>query len=112
MKIMTKKVLYIMFPVIIVISAGIISNVSSFNFMNYNYILNRYAFIFIYILMILLLSKKINNNNLKLDDIYYYRLHIVLNIIVIFLFFFYKIFVINLLCMFFIFSLVFIFNCY
>ena len=96
MKIMTNKVLNIIFPIILIIITGKLSNVGNFNFMNYKFMLSKNIFIIIYIVMLLLLSrKKYNIYNLTLDDIYYYKLHILLNIICIFMFFLYRCFFIS-----------------
>lgn len=96
MKIVTKKLLCIVFPVIIIIITGIISNVNSFNFMNYKFIIHKNIFIVFYLFMSFLLSKKIISVDcLNLYDLYCYRLHVILNIISIYNFFLYRIFNIN-----------------
>ncbi len=91
MKKMTKKIGYLLFPIIMIIISSCICHVNSF-------LLHKYLFI-IYLVMISLFVYKIKSINLVLEDIYFYRLHILLNIISIYIFFLYKLFIINIIIM-------------
>lgn len=81
-----KLILYL----IQIILPGILSKIYYFNYINYNYILPKKLYIFIFYSMLIILYKVVNNIKKNLDDIYYFRLHILLNIIWLFLFFLYK----------------------
>ena len=96
-----KKILNIvnnMLPSILIVLVSKISNILDFNYINYPFIISKYIFITISILLITYISIKRNNIYNCLDNIYYYKLHIVLIIIWIFLFFLYKEFYISLIC--------------
>lgn len=84
MKLKIKKI----FPWLMILFICYISNMFEFNYMNYNFFINKYLFIFIFNIFILISS--INKINIDLDNKYLFNLHILLNIIWLFLFFFYK----------------------
>ena len=96
-----KKIINIfnnMIPIIVIVLVSYISSILDFNYINYPFIINKYIFITISILLLTYISIKRNNIYTSLENIYYYKLHIVLNIIWIFLFFLYKEFYISLIC--------------
>lgn len=100
MKILANKLIRIIFPLIVVIGTSILSNLYSFNFMNYSFMPSRLMFIIISLLMLLGLSRiRSKVKIISLDDQYLYQLHYLLIIIWIFLFFFYKIFFISFITM-------------
>ncbi len=96
MKILANKLIRIIFPLIVVIGTSILSNLYSFNFMNYSFMPSRLMFIIISLLMLLGLSRiRSKVKIISLDDQYLYQLHYLLIVIWIFLFFFYKIFFVS-----------------
>ncbi len=97
MKKIANKLLKVSFPLFIVIGTSIISNLYSFNFMNYEFMPSRFVFIVSSLAMLLGLTLIRNKVHiLSLDGHYLYQLHYLLIIIWIFLFFYYKIFFISL----------------
>lgn len=100
MKILANKLIRIIFPLIVVIGTSILSNLYSFNFMNYSFMPSRLMFIIISLLMLLGLSRiRSKVKIISLDDQYLYQLHYLLIVIWIFLFFFYKIFFVSFITM-------------
>lgn len=96
MKKISYKVVSILIPLIFILVTSLLSNVYSFNFMNYKYLPNRYVFIFTSLILLIYLFIKRSNIDIKsLDILYIYKLHILLIIIWIFLFFYYKLFYIS-----------------
>ena len=96
MKVLANKLIRIIFPLIVVIGTSILSNLYSFNFMNYSFMPSRLMFIIISLLMLLGLSRiRSKVKIISLDDQYLYQLHYLLIVIWIFLFFFYKIFFVS-----------------
>lgn len=96
-----KKILnifYNMLPILFIVLTSIISNILDFNYINYPFIIPKFIFIVISLLLITYISIKRKEIYNTLDNIYYYKLHIVLIIIWIFLFFLYKEFYISLIC--------------
>ena len=100
MKILSNKVLKIIFPLLVIIETGVLSNLYGFNFMNYDFMPSRFVFIIISLMMLLsLLWIRNKVQILSLDGQYLYQLHYLLIIVWLFLFFFYKLFFISLITM-------------
>lgn len=100
MKILANKLIKTIFPLLVVIGTSILSNLYSFNFMNYSFMPSRLVFIIVSLLMLLGLSRIRNKVQIvSLDGQYLYQLHYLLVIIWIFLFFFYKMFFISFITM-------------
>ena len=92
------NIIYFMMPIIIIVLVSNISNILKFNYINYPFIVSKYIFITISIILLIYISYKRNIIYNSIENIYYYKLHIVLIIIWIFLFFLYKEFYISLIC--------------
>lgn len=86
-------------PVLLIGIVGWISNIYEFNYMNYDFFLNKYLFIISYYLNIMFITVIKNKiTNIDLDKKYLFNLHILLNIIWMFLFFLYRNSIYSLVC--------------
>ncbi len=97
MKNLTHKWYQIIIPTFLIIIVGIISNLTAFPFMNYNFILDKKIFICMSIFQIVLFNLSYYKVKILMskDDIYVYHLHYLLIIMWLFLFFLYKQFIIS-----------------
>lgn len=87
-----------MIPIIVIVLVSNISHILDFNYISYPFIISKYLFITISLILLIYISYKRKIIYNSIDNIYYYKLHIVLIIIWIFLFFLYKEFYISLIC--------------
>lgn len=86
-------------PVLLIGIVGWISNIYEFNYMNYDFFLNKYLFIISYYLNIMFITVIKNKiTNIDLDKKYLFNLHILLNIMWMFLFFLYRNSIYSLVC--------------
>jgi len=86
-------------PILLIGIVGWISNIYEFNYMNYDFFLNKYLFIISYYLNIMFITVIKNKiTNIDLDKKYLFNLHILLNIMWMFLFFLYRNSIYSLVC--------------